>query len=206
MKHRNAAVYFKNVLAGAAFVVLFMLMQSCHNEPNMPRPRGYLRIDLPQHEYRLFDSTFPFRFEYAANARISFDDYTKEGRYWLNIEYPAWKGKIRLSYKDVKKTSLARLIEDAHAMVYKHIPKATGIRESTVEIPAKHVYGMAYDIEGNDVASPFQFYLTDSTRNFLRGALYFYLRPNNDSLQPVIDFIIDDIDHLMATLEWDNHR
>ena len=203
MKQRIIVNYFKTALAAAFFGVLFFLIFSCHNDSYMPKPRGYLRIDLPKHEYRVFDSTFPYKFEYAANARISFDDYTKEGLYWLNIEYPAWKGKIRLSYKDITKTSLDKLIEDSHTMVYKHIPKATAIKESMVKIPTKNIYGTAYDIEGKDVASPFQFYLTDSTDNFLRGALYFYLRPNNDSLQPVIDFIIDDIDHMIKTLEWE---
>jgi gliding motility-associated lipoprotein GldD len=170
----------------------------------MPLPRGYFRIDLPEHEYRSFDTTFPYRFEYPVYTSIAFDDYTRSEPYWLNIDYPQFNGKIHLSYKDLKSARLNYLVEDSRDMVYKHAPMAIGIKESFVNDTGSRVYGTVYTIEGRDAASPFQFYLTDSTRHFLRGALYFYTRPNNDSLQPVISFIIDDIDHLVGSLEWND--
>jgi len=181
--------------------VFMLLLSSCNQDNYMPLPRGYFRIDLPQHEYRLFDTTFPYQFEYPVYANIAFDEYTDEP-YWLNVDYPKYQGKIHLSYKSIDKANLNKLIEDAHAMVYKHAPKAIGIRESVVNDPESKVFGTVYTIEGRDVASPFQFYLSDSTQHFIRGALYFYTRPNNDSLQPVIDFIIDDIDRMVGTLQW----
>ncbi len=168
----------------------------------MPKPRGYFRIDLPDHEYRPFDTAFPFRFDYPVYTNIAFDEYTRSEPYWLNIDYPQFKGKIHLSYKNLESTKLNDLIEDSREMVYKHAPKAIGIRESIVNDSKSQIYGTVYTIEGKDAASPFQFYVTDSTQHFLRGALYFYTRPNNDSLEPVISFIIDDIDHLIGTLEW----
>jgi len=87
-------------------------------------------------------------------------------------------------------------------MVFKHAPKALGIRESVVIDDERRVYGMVYGIEGRDAASPFQFYLTDSTDHFIRGSLYFNVVPNNDSLEPVIEFIIQDIDEMIKTLSW----
>jgi len=192
----------KSIAALFPVFLVFFILQACNNENYYPKPRGYFRIELPVHEYRPFDSTFPYRFEYPVYANITFDEYTKPDPYWMNIDYPAYKGKIHLSYKDVRKTSLEKLIEDSRAMVYKHAPKATGIKESKIVNRKYKIYGMAYTIEGRDVASPFQFYVTDSTTHFLRGALYFYTEPNNDSLQPVISFIIDDIDHLIGTLQW----
>ncbi len=182
-------------------VFLFLLI-SCDQDNYMPKPHGYFRIDLPRHESRLFDTTFPFQFEYPVYANIVFDEYTQSEPFWLNIDYPEYHGKIHLSYKDVKNANLNELVEDARTMVYKHAPKAIGIKESIVSDPENKVYGLVYTIEGRDAASTFQFYVTDSTRHFLRGALYFYARPNNDSLQPVINFIIDDIDRMIGTLEW----
>ena len=183
-------------------VLLLLVVSSCDQDNYMPKPRGYFRIDLPAQGYRPFDSTFPFRFEYPVCAKITSDEYTRSEPYWLNIEYPAYKGKIHLSYKDVRSSDLAGLIEDSRSMAYKHAPKAIGIKESIVTNPKNKIYGTVYTIEGRDAASPFQFYVTDSTHHFLRGALYFYTLPNNDSLQHVIDFIIDDVDHLIGTLEW----
>ena len=87
-------------------------------------------------------------------------------------------------------------------MVFKHAPKAVGIKESYINMPESKVYGIVYTIEGRDAASPFQFYLTDSTDHFVRGALYFNVVPNNDSLKPVIDYIIHDIDFLVSTFSW----
>ena len=189
-------------LVVAGFFATLVSLQSCNGDHYFPKPRGFFRIDLPAREYRSFDSTFPFRFEYPVYAKITFDEYTRREHYWLNIEYPAYKGKIHLSYKDVRSSGLSSLIEDSRSMVYKHAPKAIGIKESIVTNRINKIYGTVYTIEGRDAASPFQFFVTDSTHHFLRGALYFYTTPNNDSLQPVINFIIDDIDHLIGTLEW----
>jgi hypothetical protein len=44
--------------------------------------------------------------------------------------------------------------------------------------------------------------ITDSTRNFLRAALYFNTRIANDSLAPAIEYMKKDVMHLVNTLEW----
>ncbi|PIV58809.1 MAG: gliding motility lipoprotein GldD, partial [Bacteroidetes bacterium CG02_land_8_20_14_3_00_31_25] len=51
-------------------------------------------------------------------------------------------------------------------------------------------------------ASNIQFYVTDSIRHFVRGALYFETKPNKDSLAPIINFIEQDVTHLVETLRW----
>ena len=175
---------------------------SCSGQPSLPRPSGYMRIDLPENSYQVFDSTFPYHFEYSTSAKIEFDDFTKSDPYWLNVSYPEFKGKIHVSYKSLSATDLYHLTEDARNFVYRHADKAQGIRELIIVIPEKKVFGMAWQIEGKEAASPFQFWVTDSTEHYLRGALYFSVRPNNDSLQPVINFIVKDIDHLLTSLEW----
>ena len=175
---------------------------SCENAPLVPKPRGYFRIDLPERNYTKYDPSCPFSFEMSTSAAINSDQYTSAEPCWFNIEYPAYKAKIHFSYKELKSQALYNLTEDAHELVFKHAQKANGIKESVIELPGQRVFGKAWTIEGRDVASPFQFYVTDSVNNYLRGALYFEVRPNNDSLKPVIDFIIDDIDHLIQTLHW----
>ncbi|MBN2614292.1 MAG: gliding motility lipoprotein GldD [Bacteroidales bacterium] len=166
-----------------------------------PKPRGYFRIALPRHSYQRFDSAFPYTFEYPTYTTLSKDPYSPDQKYWININYPRYKATIHLSYKAIDH-NLMKYLEDARKMVVKHIPKANAINDSLIVDPARKLYGLTYDIEGNGVASPYQFILTDSTQHFLRGSLYFRVVPNNDSLQPVIQFIKGDIRHLLNTLHW----
>jgi gliding motility-associated lipoprotein GldD len=179
---------------------LLLLLNACR-EPAVPKPTGYFRIDLPEQNYVMLDSIFPFTFEYSTAASITRDPYAPDNPYFININYPQFRGSIHLSFKNVDE-NLPELLEDTRALALKHIPKATAIREETIAVPDHQVFGMVYDIRGSGTASPYQFFLTDSTRHFLRGALYFRVSPNNDSLSPVIDFIEKDIDHLMETLQW----
>ncbi len=179
---------------------LILLLGSCHEAP-VPKPRGYFRIDLPEKKYMLLDSVFPFTFEYPACAKITPDPFNPGNPFFFNLNYPGFRGSIHLSYKEID-NNLTELLEDTRLLALKHIPRATAIRELPVMDPDHHIYGMIYDIRGSGTASPYQFFLTDSTRHFLRGALYFRVTPNNDSLAPVIDFIVQDMDHLMETLEW----
>ncbi len=182
--------------------MISLLISGCNEDDFIPKPRGYLRLDLPEHSYSKLDSIFPFNFEYSKYARISSDQVTSKNPNWFNIRYPAFRAKIHLSYKSLANTSLYTLQRDAHEMAYKHAPKAVAIREIQIFDPEREVFGLAYDIDGKEAASPFQFYLTDSTNHFIRGALYFNLKPNNDSLSPVIDYIVEDIDRMISTLHW----
>ena len=142
-----------------------------------------------------------YSFEYPSYATITPDYYSPHEKDWVNVEFPSFKGTIHISYKEIN-GNLYGYIEDAYSMITKHITKATGIRDSVVIDPERNVYGLVYTLDGEGVASPLQFYLTDSTKHYLRGSLYFNLYPNNDSMQPVIDFIADDVRHLIQTLEW----
>ena len=182
------------------FFILFIL--SCGDSYN-PKPRGFFRIDLPEKEYRVFDSIFPYTFEYPVYAKIQPDLSPASEPYWADIFFPQFKASIHLSYKEVKsQEDLYLYFDDSRTFANKQIPKATAIRESSVVDDNREVYGLTYEIKGTGAASTYQFYLTDSTKHFLRGALYFNFNPNNDSLAPVIDFIAKDIEHLIYTLEW----
>ena len=144
-----------------------------------------------------------FSFEYPVYSTITPDYLSPNEKEWINIEYPAYKGTLHLSYKTVE-DNLGKYLEDSYYMMTKHVTRAMGIRDSLIINPDRDVYGLMYFLEGEGVASSLQFYLTDSVRHFMRGSLYFNVNVNNDSLAPVIDFITDDVRHLIETMEWKN--
>lgn len=165
-----------------------------------PRPYGYYRVELPEHGYRpLPDAKLPYRFDLSTQAEAV--PRRAEGeRYWIDIAYPALNAKIHCSYKPIR-DNLFELSEDARRFVYAHSDRADGIAEHFFEHPDRRVYGLLYDLRGN-VASPVQFVATDSVRHFFRGALYFNNVPNKDSIAPMLDYVREDIVHLMETFEW----
>ena len=190
----------KRYIPALILILLSAIAFSCSSDYT-PKPGGYFRIDLPEKKYQPFDTLFPFYFEYPVYARIIHDPQAPDEPYWINVDFPRFRGRIHLSYKQVD-GNLSRYLEDSRTMALKHMSKSTGITEQIVNIPDRKVYGLIYAIQGIGAASTYQFYLTDSTRNFVRGALYFSVSPNNDSLAPVISFIQADIDHMVETFRW----
>jgi gliding motility-associated lipoprotein GldD len=182
------------------YVVIFLFICSGCGENYSPKPRGYYRIDFPEKKYRLYDSICPFTFEYPVYGKVARDIERNAEPCWMNIEFDHYQSKIHLSYKDVNK-NISTFIEDAHVLAYKHTIKADAIDEKPVMDEKRKVYGLIYEIRGN-AASSVQFYVTDSTKHFLRGALYFNVPPNKDSLAPAINFFRKDILHLIETLHW----
>jgi gliding motility-associated lipoprotein GldD len=178
---------------------------SCR-EISVPKPKGYFRIDLPPKKYIVFNETgqrdnLPLKFEYPVYGNISekVDDKSEPG--WFNIEFPAYKARIYLTYKDVG-ADLEGLIEQTYTMnVKNHITKADAIDEQLINDVGNRIFGILYDLKGN-TASAVQFYVTDSVKHYLRGSLYFESEPNADSLAPVIDFFRKDVVHLIETLKW----
>jgi gliding motility-associated lipoprotein GldD len=193
---------FHALLFLAAVTGLAVIFPSCNNEYT-PKPRGYFRIALPEKKYTLLDSVYPYRFEYPAYSVITNDPLSPQEKNWINLEMPVFHGRIHISYKPLTdKNSLATYTEDARTLALKHMAKASGIRNIVISDPNRKVYGLVYEINGMGAASPYQFYLTDSTRHFLRGSLYFDVIPNNDSLAPVIEYVKTDIQHLFETISW----
>jgi gliding motility-associated lipoprotein GldD len=181
---------------------ILLLSLLCCKRPYSPKPAGYLRIDFPEKEYQIYNSSCPYTFEYPLYGKIVADTSRFAEPCWINIEFPRFGGKIHISYKPVR-NNINVYIEDSRTLAYKHTVKADAINETLFTSDEKKVYGLLYQIKG-DAASSVQFYLTDSTRHFLRGSLYFNVQPNADSLAPVIDFFMEDIKHLVETLEWKN--
>lgn len=174
---------------------------SCRDS-EVPKPRGYFRIDLPAKGYKLYDTLCPFIFEYPVYGQISYNVGKISEPCWLNIEFPSYKAIIHISYKNINK-NLESILKESNDLAYSHSVKADAINEQPWQNAEDKVYGILYDIKGN-AASSIQFFVTDSTRHFLRGALYFSIQPNEDSLAPVIQFFREDIIHLVETFKWKN--
>ena len=178
------------------------LLVSCGDDDYTPKPQGYFRIDLPKKAYVREEFNCPFSFEIPVYTNWTPDREAKGQDCWININYPQFKGKIHLTYKPVH-GNLVQYLEDARNLTDAHIPKAVAIDETLVADSSRDVYGLIYDVKGTGAASTMQFFVTDSSEHFLRGALYFDVEPNNDSLAPVINFIKEDIHHLIETVEWE---
>jgi gliding motility-associated lipoprotein GldD len=188
-------------------LLVFITLSSGCRKTSIPKPLGYFRIDLPKREYVAFDSQrdnhedLPLSFEYPAYGKISPETENANEQGWLNIEFPRYKAKIYLTYKDIN-NNFEALMEQTYKMnVKNHISKADAIKEQVFSNQENKVFGILYDLKGN-TASAVQFYVTDSVRHYLRGSLYFDSEPDADSLEPVINFFRGDIVHLIETLNW----
>ncbi len=175
--------------------IFIQIVFSC-NTINQPKPKGYLALNYPESDYNeILNKKFPFSFEYNNIAKV---DEISNGSY--KVSYPDMKATIYLNYYKVNE-NLNSLLNDAYKLPYKHIVKAIEIPERIFINKNEKVYGALFSVIGN-AASQFQFFLTDSSSNFLVGSLYFYSKPNYDSLYPAIKYIEKDISHLFKTLKW----
>lgn len=183
-------------LLAVAIGVCSAMLAAC-GETVVPRPRGYLRIDFPRKEYVPCADSLPFAFEMPVYASLL---HSPREEYAYNLAMPQYRATIHLTYYH-RPGALPTLMEDSRRMAYQHSVRADAIRESVYTDSARRVYALMYRLAG-DVASAVQFYATDSTSHFLRGALYFYAVPNADSLAPAVAYFDADIVHLLETLRW----
>lgn len=177
-----------------ATVSLLLMLCSCKDEV-LPKPAGFLRLDYPEAKYVNFQNPCPFSFEMNENAVIK-----GEKECGFAITYPKMKATIYLTYKPVN-NNIEKLLRDAQKLTYEHVIKADDILEQPYLNPEKKVYGMFYQVNGN-AATNSQFYATDSTKHFITGSVYFYTKPNFDSVMPAASYIKNDMQRLMETLKW----
>ncbi len=179
----------------------FLLISCNKNDKYVPKSRGYNRIDLPAHAYLKLTEQHPYSFEYSKYATVSPHKGLQEP-HWIDVYYPEFDANVQITYKPLNKDKkkYLELVDDSYKLATKHQVKAYSIEEMQVKTPSGR---MATVIElTGDVPSQFQFYASDSTNHFMRGALYFKTSTQNDSLAPVIDYIKTDVIHMLNTLEW----
>lgn len=184
---------------GMVFIAVFVT--SCSRD-YQPKPKGFNRLVLPEASYQMSPDTLPYQFEYSKHARFLKDTSWVSEKHWVEVYYPELKATIHVTYKKVNRNSklLKEFLQDAYVLTSKHQIKAYAIDETIVKTPSGKTAVVA-ELEG-EVPSQFQFTMTDSLQNFLRGALYFNVKVQNDSLQPAIEYMKKDVIHLINTLEW----
>jgi gliding motility-associated lipoprotein GldD len=201
------------------FLIGLVTVLSC-NSNFTPKPRSYYKIDFPKRAYQVFkENGFPYEFEYPVYANIS-KEYDSSGNnpYWINVNFEKFNGRIYLSYKSIKGNSIYKvktengyrdssiknnfdvLREEAYKLTYKHTVKASGIVDSMFS--TNNGSSGVYFYVAGDAATSRQFYISDTSTHFIRGALYFDASPNSDSLSVVSDFLDADMKHLINTFKW----
>lgn len=185
----------KRVFFSIIGVLSIFTMFSC-KEDVMPKPLAYLRLDYPIGEYELFSAYCPFEFDYNSMATVKMKKSCA-----IEIQYQSMKATVFLTYHPVKKDSLEFLLRDGQNLAFKHVIKADEITDVPFINRKDKVYGMFYEVGGN-TATNTQFYLTDSTRHFVTGSVYFYSKPNFDSIMPASSYVRDDVQKLMETFKW----
>jgi len=187
-------------------LVIFLMISNCRQKNDasdfLPKPKGYNRIDLPIARYQPMTEKHPFNFQYSTQAILKPDSVRWAEPHWMYVYYPKLNAVIQLTYKPLggDKIKMAKLIDDAHKLVAKHGLKAYAIQNYILKMPSGQK-AMLMELEG-EVPTYLQFYTTDSTKHYLRGALYFNTALKSDSLAPVIDYLKQDVIKLLNTLQW----
>jgi gliding motility-associated lipoprotein GldD len=222
MKFKEHPVY---KILTVVLCALYFVLTSC-NSTYTSKKKGYFKVNFPERKYVSFNQEgFPYSFEYPAYANIIKDstyfDSNPENPYWINIDFPTLGGRIFLSYKIIGgkaiykikqpngsyKDSIAvnkfdNMVNDAYSLTNKNQAITNSIKDSVMYTP-NGITGIFFKVGGN-AATAKQFFLSDTTKNFIRGALYFDVTPNADSLKPVQDFLQKDIEHIINTFRWTN--
>lgn len=186
------------------FIIITTFCFSCRQDP-VPKPKAYLRLDYPEAQYKTVDLGVPFNFEANNLASKIMHKKLKADKesYGINIEYPTLKGTLFLTYKAINGDSLTltEYLKDAQKFTLEHTIKADEIPIFPYENKARRVYGVFSEVKGN-VASPAQFYVTDSVKHFLVGSLYFHAKPNFDSILPAANYLQKDMIQIIESLQW----
>jgi gliding motility-associated lipoprotein GldD len=182
-----------------------MAMATSCNSSYTAKPVGYYKISFPEKKYVLFDQPgYPYSFEYPVYGKVvkdsTFFEEATENPWWINVDFPQFAGRIYVSYKEIGKYNFDTLIKQTFILTGKHTSKANSI-EDTLISTKNNIHGVFFTV-GGDVATNNQFFLTDTVKHFLRGALYFDTTPNADSLGIVNSFLLEDMKHLVNTFKW----
>jgi gliding motility-associated lipoprotein GldD len=185
------------------FPLAFLMLLCLACESNwLPKPPGYNRIELPRHEYQRLEQGYPYQLDFSTHSRVEADSFNLDEKEWINLNYKEFGAKVHLTYKKIdQSTDFKTLSNDAFNLTAKHQIKAYGIEEAILLTPNGYVAVVA-ELSG-EVPTQFQFFVTDSTSNFLRGAVYFNSALKNDSLAPIIEYIKLDMAHLINSVNFE---
>lgn len=194
----GSASIYRLFMKKTLFLLVAVSIIACNGDDIQPKPKGFLALNYPPPVYSEINLNCPYTFE--KNELASVEGADGGNPCWINLEYELLNGTIFITYQEVN-NNLDSLLRDAQKLPLQHTIKADIIEGDIYTNPVHNTYGMFYEVEG-DAASQAQFYLTDSTDNFLTGSIYFRARPNFDSIQPAASYLKQDIKHLMETVRW----
>jgi gliding motility-associated lipoprotein GldD len=177
------------------FSIIFTLLFISCDEVVLPKPAAYLSLEYPKKAYQKLSLKRPYSFDVLKTTTLVDEDFD-----WLKIKYPNLKASIDITYRPVE-NNLIELLTEAEKLVFKHVVKAEEIIQEDFTNGEQRVFGSIYEITGN-AASQLQFHVTDSTDHFIKGSLYFYAKPNYDSILPAVNYIKEDVLRLVETLQW----
>ena len=189
-------------LVGSILFLAFILV-ACKENISIPKPPTYLRLNLPEHEYFLFSEACPYEFEAAKIFKIrAVTDEKGQMTCHKDIDLGPLNGVIHFSYIQME-SPLADYVNFAINKVDEHKIKATAIEDTNFIRPKDRIFGTFFELQG-DVASPFQFYLTDSSSRFVSGVVYLNAAPNYDSLRPSLEYLKHDLYRMVGSFKWKN--
>lgn len=186
----------KNVI----FILVIAILASCGDEINIPKPPTYLRLELPEHSYKIYNDNCPYSFEIAKSYTVKKVSDENGETCHKDVDLGELNGSLHMSYIDMIEP-LSTYVNYVNDKVDEHKVKATGIEDRHYLYKDKKVYCTFFELKG-DVASPFQFYITDSTSKFVSGVVYFNSTPNYDSIRPSLDYLKIDLEHMIEKFEW----
>jgi gliding motility-associated lipoprotein GldD len=183
------------------FTLTILALVGCKDQVLIPKPPTYLKLDLPEHSYQIYSSPCGYSFEASSLFEVK-DVYDTTGIITCHkdIKIPKLNAVMHFSFIPMKEP-LSTYVNFSNDKVDEHKLKATAIEDEQIIRSKDNVFGTFFELQG-DVASPFQFYLTDSTDNFVSGVIYFNNRPNYDSLRPTLDYLKIDLMQMMKTFKW----
>lgn len=179
-------------------LLILLFTSACHEYT--PKPKGYNRIDKVEHG--TIEYNFPkFSFRYSDQVHIDTLQSKVENEIWFNIIYPDYNAMVYCTYLPISRLTLPKVLDDSYRLAFSHSVKADGIIQQTYSNADSRVSGTVYSIEGN-VATPIQFFLTDSVSHFFRGSFYYADKVNSDSVAPITEFVMKDIQEMIGTFSW----
>lgn len=186
-------------------IALFpLILFACSGDVDNPKPHAYPRVYYPERNYVVFDTNVPYTFEYPGYAQMEpyIDDDTVKHPYWFNLQFKPFNVTLHLTYTRFKNDDeFMDLFNETRSLAYKHDIKAEEISPIEIQIPASNSTGIIYELKGN-TATNLNFYISDSEKHFLRGALYFNSRTEIDSIEPILNFLKDDVIKMLETTRW----
>jgi gliding motility-associated lipoprotein GldD len=182
-------------------LIFIIIVSSCKDEVIVPKPKAFLSLKYPNPSFSKIDNELPFSFD--LNNLVTIENILeKKDNFDIKLNYDMINASLYLNYIKIE-NNFNELISQNNFNLNNHAKVAIKASKQDFSDENRKVFGTLYELIG-PVASPSQFYVTDSVDNFLAGTLFFKIKPNYDSLLPAIYYVKNDIIRLIETIKWND--